>query len=58
MADQKLKVIQKGVGFKSYQLDFLENHLDFDISEFCRKMLDEQIKVIEPKILEEIYGSQ
>ncbi|MEK6882677.1 MAG: hypothetical protein AABY22_23850 [Nanoarchaeota archaeon] len=54
--NQELKVIQKGIGFKKYQLDFLNNHLDFDISEFCRKMLDDQIKIIDPEFWGKVNG--
>ena len=46
-------IIQKSIGFEKRQVDFMDEHPEFNIQKYIRKLLDEQINVIDPKFLEE-----
>ena len=43
------RIIQKSVGIKKYQLDWLYDNTEFNFSKFVRHVLDEQIKFIFPE---------
>lgn len=46
------KIVQRSIGFELRQILFLAEHPDFKPDKFCRKILDEQIKIIDPEFLE------
>ena len=39
------KIRQKSVGFEHRQIEFFENNPDFKPDVYCRKAIDEQIKL-------------
>jgi len=47
----ELKVIQSSVSFHFYQHQFFNEHPEFKKDAFCRKAIDEQIKLIDPKFI-------
>lgn len=57
MKNTNERVMQKSIGLRKRQMEFLdwckETDDKFDLNEFVRKMLDEQIKQINPKFLED-----
>ena len=46
------KITQKSVGFHLRQILFFAEHPEFKPDPFCRKAVDEQIKLIDPTYLE------
>ena len=50
--DVKEKIIQRSVGFKYRQMEFLSKYPDFKPDIYCREALDEQIKLIDSNFLE------
>lgn len=51
----KERIVQKSVGFKFRQIEFLNEHPDFRPDEFCREAVDAQIEIIDPRFLGEKY---
>lgn len=47
------KITQKSVGFHLRQILFFAEHPAFKPDTFCRKAMDEQIKLIDPNYLEQ-----
>jgi hypothetical protein len=47
------KIVQRTIGFEFRQIVFFNEHPDFKPDIFCRKAIDEQIKQIDPKHLDE-----
>ena len=47
------KIVQRSIGFKFRQILFFNEHPDFRPDEFCRKAIDEQIKLIDERYLEQ-----
>jgi len=47
------RISQRSIGFNLRQLLFFAEYPTFKPDEFCRKEIDEQIKLIDPKFLEE-----
>lgn len=45
-------IVPRGIGFRFRQREFFDKYPDFKPDEFCRKAIDEQIKLIDPKFLE------
>lgn len=43
------KIIQRSIGFNMRQIMFFEEHPDFKPDTYCRKAVDEQIELIDPK---------
>jgi len=52
------KVTQRSIGFKFYQIEFLNQHPEFQPDIYCRNIIDEQIQVIDPKFWEGIEKMQ
>jgi len=50
----RLTVTQRCIGFKFYQKEFFNKHPDFQPDVYCRDIVDEQIKLIDPDFWEEI----
>jgi len=48
------KITQKSVGFYLRQILFFAEHKNFKPDTFCRKAIDEQIKLIDPSYLDEV----
>jgi len=46
------KITQRSVGFHLRQVLFFAEHPEFKPDMFCRKAVDEQIKLIDPEYLE------
>jgi hypothetical protein len=46
------KIVQRSIGFNFRQIEFLNEHQDVKPDAFCRYALDEQIRIIDPKFLE------
>ncbi len=49
--DSRERVIQKSVGFRFRQIEFLNKFPEFRPDEYCRDALDEQIKLIDVEFL-------
>jgi len=47
------KIVQRSIGFNFRQIEFFNEHPDFKPDIFCRDAVDEQIKMLDPKYLEE-----
>ena len=47
------KIVQRSVGFSLRQILFFAEHPDFKPDKFCRKAVDEQTILIDPKYSEE-----
>jgi len=47
------KITQKSVGFHLRQILFFAEHPTFKPDTFCRRAMDEQIKLIDPNYLEQ-----
>ena len=47
------KIVQRSVGFNFRQIRFFNEYPDFKPDMFCRKAIDEQIKLIDNKFLKE-----
>ena len=47
----KERIVQRSIGFKLRQLEFFEEHPEFDINEFVRNAMDIQIEIIDNKFL-------
>jgi len=45
-------IVQKSVGFRFRQREFFNKHPNFRPDEYCRRAVDEQIKLIDPEFLE------
>jgi len=45
------KITQRSVGFNLRQVLFFAEHQDFKPDKFCRKVVDDQIALINPKFL-------
>jgi len=50
----KLRVVQKAVGFRAYQIDFINENPLFDFNKLIRDKLDEQIKLQSPEWWEKV----
>jgi len=46
------KITQRSVGFNLRQILFFAEHPNFKPDSFCRKAVDEQIKLIDPSYLD------
>lgn len=47
------KIVQRGIGFNFRQHEFFSEYPEFRPDSFCRDAIDEQIKLIDSKFLEE-----
>lgn len=47
------RIIQKTIGLHSRQLDFFDEHPEFDVNKLVREKLDEQIALIDGEYLED-----
>ena len=47
----KMKIMQRSIGFKFYQMEFFANYPDFQPDKYCRQAIDEQIKLVDPKFI-------
>jgi len=45
-------IVQKSVGFRFRQREFFNKYPNFRPDEYCRKAVDEQIKLIDEEFLE------
>ena len=54
LKDYRLKVSQRCIGFKTYHIEFFGKHPEFKPDKYCRDIIDEQIKVIDPELWENI----
>ena len=52
------KVRQKSICFKSRQVEFMDKYPDFNPHVFCQKALDEQIRPIDKRYLEEEHEEE
>ena len=46
LEDQNERIVQRSIGFNFRQIIFFNEHPDFKPDIFCRKAIDEQIKLI------------
>jgi len=53
LINQMDKIVQRSVGFNLRQLLFFAEHPNFKPDLFCRRVVDEQIKLIDPAYLKE-----
>ena len=51
--DPRQRIIQRSTGFRFYQIEFFNRHPQFQPDEYCRKVVDEQIELIEGRELED-----
>jgi hypothetical protein len=49
----KDKIIQRSIGFNLRQIEFFNEHPDFKPDMYCRKVIDDQIALIDTKYLKE-----
>lgn len=47
------KIVQRSVGFKFRQHRFFNKYPEFKPDKFCRIVIDEQIKLIDPEFLKD-----
>ena len=47
------RITGKTIGFRLRQIMFMDKHRDFKPDAFCRKAIDDQIKMIDPEFLSE-----
>ena len=52
------KIMQRSVGFPMRVHEFLAEYPDFLLDTYCRKIVDEQIRQIDPKFLNEEQNRQ
>jgi len=45
------KITQRSIGFNHRQIEFFDKFPDFKPDKFCRDIVDEQIKLLEPIFL-------
>jgi len=48
LQDPEMAIVQKTVGFHFYQRKFFMKYPDFKPDKYCRKAIDEQIRLIDP----------
>ena len=48
--DPKRKIVQRSIGFKFYQIEFFNEHPDFQPDQFCRDVIDQQIRLVEGRL--------
>ena len=46
------RVVQRSIGFKFRQIEFFNEHPEFKPDLYCRKAIDDQIKLIDETFLE------
>ena len=46
------KIVQRSVGFNFYQIRFFNKYPEFRPDIFCRKVINDQIKLIAPEFLD------
>lgn len=51
--DPNKRITQRSIGFNFYQIMFFNKYPDFQPDEYCRKAIDEQIKLIDKEFLPE-----
>jgi hypothetical protein len=49
LTNQNERIVQRSIGFNLRQILFFNEHPDFKPDVFCRKAIDEQIKLIDEK---------
>jgi hypothetical protein len=49
LKDNNQRIVQRCIGFNFRQVCFFNKYPDFKPDEFCRKAIDEQIKLIDPE---------
>jgi len=47
------KITQRSIGFNHRQIEFFDKYPEFKPDRFCRDIIDQQIKLVDPKYLEE-----
>lgn len=51
LQNQSERIVQRSIGFNFRQFEFFNKFTDFKPDTFCRKAIDEQIKLIDPSFL-------
>jgi len=51
LKDLKERVLQRSIGFKFRQFEFFNKYPDFKPDLYCRKVVDDQISLIDSKYL-------
>ena len=52
LSNQSERIVQRSIGFNFRQFEFFNKYPDFKPDTFCRKAIDEQIKIIDSNFLE------
>ena len=50
----KEKIVQRSIGFRLRQILFFDDYPWFKPDEYCRNVVDDQIKIIDSSYLEEV----
>ena len=49
LTDQQERIVQRSIGFTFRQIMFFNEHPEFKPDTYCRKAIDDQIKLIDEK---------
>ena len=49
--DPREKITQRSIGFNHRQIEFFDRYPDFKPDKFCREIIDNQIKLVDPIFL-------
>jgi len=47
LTDNQERIVQRSIGFNFRQICFFNKYPDFKPDEYCRKVIDEQIKLVD-----------
>ena len=52
LQNPRKRIVQRSIGFEFWMVEFFNKHPEFKPDAYCRKAVIDQIKLIEPELLE------